>query len=71
MTLSKEDGQLYYKLWLSLLDYVNKKYRINPELKSMLGATLIPFKDVIISDGLVAPDIYADLSLTFYPTLPI
>ena len=27
MTLSQEDGQLYYKLWLPLLDYVNKKYR--------------------------------------------
>ena len=28
MTLSKEDGQLYYKLWLPLLDFVNRKYRV-------------------------------------------
>lgn len=38
MTLSQEDGQLYYKLWLPLLDYVNKKYRINRKLKSIATA---------------------------------
>lgn len=32
MTLSREDGQLYYKLWLPLLDYVNKKYRVTGRL---------------------------------------
>ena len=35
MTLSQEDGELYYKLWLPLLDYVNKKYRVNRKLKSI------------------------------------
>ena len=38
MTLSQEDGQLYYKLWLPLLDFVNKKYLINSKLKSIATA---------------------------------
>ena len=38
MTLSQEDGQLYYKLWLPLLDYVNEKYRINSKMKSIATA---------------------------------
>lgn len=37
MKLSKEDGQLFYKLWLPLLDYVNRKYRINRGMKKMGG----------------------------------
>ena len=35
MTLSKEDGQLYYQLWLPLLDYVNNKYKVNKKLSNM------------------------------------
>ena len=35
MTLSQEDGQLYYKLWLPLLDFANRKYRVNRKLKSI------------------------------------
>lgn len=43
MTLSQEDGQLYYKLWLPLLDYVNKKYCVNRKLKSIATAKeLVP-----------------------------
>ncbi|MBM6855476.1 hypothetical protein H6B11_15190 [Mediterraneibacter glycyrrhizinilyticus] len=38
MTLSQEDGQLYYKLWLTLLDFVNKTYGINKKLKNMAEA---------------------------------
>ena len=38
MTLSREDGQLYYKLWLPMLDFVNRKYRINRKLKSIATA---------------------------------
>ena len=38
MTLSQEDGQLYYKLWLPLLDFVNKKYRVNRKLKNIATA---------------------------------
>ena len=36
MTLSKEDGQLYYKLWLPLLDYVNGN-DVSPEPLSLNG----------------------------------
>lgn len=38
MTLSQEDGQLYYKLWLPLLDFVNRKYCVNRKLKSIATA---------------------------------
>ena len=38
MTLSQEDGQLYYKLWLPLLDFVNRKYRVNRKLKRIATA---------------------------------
>ena len=46
MTLSHEDGQLYYKLWLPLLDYVNKKYRINSKMKSIATAKSLNPADV-------------------------
>lgn len=29
MTLSEKDGQLFYKLWLPPLDYVNEKCKVN------------------------------------------
>lgn len=38
MTLSDKDGQLFYQLWLPLLDYVNKKYKVNKKLKNIAGA---------------------------------
>ncbi len=38
MTLSVEDGKLYYKLWLPLLDFVNEKYGVNKELGQIAGA---------------------------------
>ena len=38
MTLSQEDGQLYYKLWLPLLDFVNRKHRVNRKLKNIATA---------------------------------
>ena len=46
MTLSQEDGQLYYKLWLPLLDFVNKKYRINSKIGSMATAKRLDPADV-------------------------
>lgn len=46
MTLSQEDGQLYYKLWLPLLDSVNKKYRIISKMKSMAMAKSLDPADV-------------------------
>ena len=32
MILSDKDGQLFYKLWLPLLDYVNEKFKVNKKL---------------------------------------
>ena len=53
MTLSKEDGQLYYKLWLPLLDYVNVKYRINRKLKLdwRILVTSVVSKPVLLFSG--------------------
>lgn len=42
MTLSTGDVKLFYKLWLPVLDYVNKKYVINGNLKQMEGADVLP-----------------------------
>lgn len=38
MKLSKEDGQLFYKLWVPLLDYVNQKFNVNENMPQMVGA---------------------------------
>ena len=46
MTLSQEDGQLYYRLWLPLLDYVNRKYRVKRKLKSIATAKGLDPADV-------------------------
>lgn len=46
MTLSQEDGQLYYKLWLPLLDFVNRKYHVNRKLKSITTATELDPEEV-------------------------
>ena len=46
MTLSRKDGQLYYKLWLPMLDFVNRKYRINRKLKSIATAKELDPADV-------------------------
>lgn len=37
MTLSVEDGKLYYKLWGELLGFVNQKYKVNKSIKKMAG----------------------------------
>ncbi len=46
MTLSKEDGHLYYELWFPLLNYVNEKHGINPKLKKMANAKKLNPNDV-------------------------
>lgn len=46
MILSQEDGQLYYKLWLPLLDYVNSKYRVKRKLKNIASAKYLNPSDV-------------------------
>ena len=59
MTLSQEDGQLYYKLWLPLLDYVNRKYRVNRKLKSI--ATAKSLYPVEVKE--VANKLWSDVSI--------
>lgn len=41
MVLSEKDGQLFYELWLPLLDYVNEKYKVNKELKNMANSRML------------------------------
>ncbi len=38
MILSDKDGQLFYKLWLPLLDYVNEKFKVNKKLKNIANS---------------------------------
>ena len=46
MTLSQEDGQLYYRLWLPLLDYVNGKYQVSRQLKNIATAKVLDPEEV-------------------------
>lgn len=46
MKLSEKDGQLFYKLWMPLLDYVNKKYKVNRKLKNIAGAKILDPQEV-------------------------
>lgn len=46
MTLSPEDGQLFYRLWLPLLDYVNERHHVCPDLKNMASAQSLNPADV-------------------------
>ena len=59
MTLSTEDANLYYKLWFPVLDYVNKKYGINEELKQIAGAEELDPNDVKV----VANKLWEDVAV--------
>lgn len=59
MTLSQEDGQLYYKLWMPLLDYVNEKHKVNSELKNMATAKALDPRKV----KEVADKLWSDVSI--------
>lgn len=53
MTLSAQDKQLYYKLWLPLLDFVNQKHGVRKNIKKMEGAERLDPNDVkAVSDKL-------------------
>lgn len=53
MTLSTEDGQLYYKLWRPLLDYVNEKYKVNEKLVNIAEAkNMNPNEIKVVADKL-------------------
>lgn len=70
-TLSKEDGKLYYKLWLPLLDYVNKKYKINCKIKDMAKAkTLAPNMVKAVANKLYEDAAVIDEYLSKYREIP-
>lgn len=41
MTLSREDGELFYKLWFPLLDFVNQKYHVSSHLDCIATAKVL------------------------------
>lgn len=43
--LSKEDAELFYKLFFPLLDFVNKKFKINSEIGDIYFGKKIDFRD--------------------------
>jgi hypothetical protein len=47
MYLSEDEAQIFYKLWLSLLDYTNNKYKLNPQLKKLVSPKSINPQDLI------------------------
>ena len=59
MTLSQEDGQLYYKLWLPLLDFVNEKHKVNSKLQNMATAKAMDPNDV----KKVADKLWSDVAI--------
>lgn len=46
MTLSQEDAQLFYKLWLPLLDYVNERCHVCRDLKDMAASQKLDSAEV-------------------------
>lgn len=46
MRLSREDGNLFYTIFLPLLEYVNNKYKVNKNLKSIVTAGSLNPSDV-------------------------
>lgn len=47
MYLSEDEVQIFYKLWLSLLEYTNNKYKINSKIKKLVSAKSINPQDLI------------------------
>ena len=46
MRLSENDAKLFYATWLPLLDYVNEKRKVNPNLRNMASASSLNPRDV-------------------------
>lgn len=47
MVLTEEQAELFYELWIPLLDYVNQKYRLVKELYGMTSPKGLPPEAVI------------------------
>lgn len=53
MILSEADAKLFFELWLGLLDYVNKKYHMNPQLPEISPKISLPINQIMkVSDWL-------------------
>lgn len=48
MILTNNDAKYFYDLWIPLLDYVNKKYKILPELYGMSSPAGLPIQKIAI-----------------------
>lgn len=48
MILTNNDAKYFYDLWIPLLDYVNKKYKIIPELYGMNSPAGLPIQKIAI-----------------------
>ncbi len=59
MVLSNEQAELFYELWISLLDFVNRKYRICKELYGMESPKGLP-TDVI---AVIAQKLWEDVAV--------
>lgn len=71
MILSQEDGQLFYQLWLPLLDYVNERYHVCKDLKDMAAAkSLDPAEVKKVADKLWEDVDVIDSYLAKRPDLP-
>lgn len=71
MTLSQEDGKLFYELWLPLLDYVNQRYHINGNAGNMATSGRIDLAIVKeISDKLWSDVGILDIYLEKHPKMP-
>ncbi len=47
MIISEEQARLFYRLWISLLDFVNRKAKINKNLNGMRSPKGLPLKPLI------------------------
>ncbi len=71
MTLSAEDAKLYYQLWLPLLDYVNRKYKVVRGMKNIPESDSIdPMGAKKIADTLWENTEVIDSFLKDNPDLP-
>lgn len=59
MILTNNDAKYFYDLWIPLLDYINKKYKILPELYGMKSPTGLPIQKIAI----IANKLWEDTSL--------
>ena len=69
MRLSDKDAKLFYKIWLGLICFVNKKHNIEPNLgdvkspKGIDAQKLLPIKDKLWADVSVIDEYIPALGL--------